>query len=114
MKIYHGIAASQGIVRSHIIKVSNENDFLNVGKGNILLVKKSFPGWVVPLMKAGGMICEVGGVFSHIAIICREMNKPCVTGIDNIFNELENGAEVLIDGAKGEIYVYDRETDTTK
>lgn len=106
--------ASQGIVRSRIIKIYSENDFPRVSQGDILLVKKSFPGWVIPLMKAGGMICEVGGVFSHIAIICREMNKPCITNIEGIFDELVDGEDVMINGEKGEVLWYDREANTTK
>lgn len=114
MKHYHGITASQGMLRSRIIKIQNENDFSRVSNGDILLVKKSFPGWVVPLMKAEGMICEVGGAFSHIAIICREMNKPCITGIEGIFDELMDGEDVMIDGVKGEVLWYDKEADTSK
>ena len=114
MKVYHGITASQGVVRARIIKLYDENDFSRVGKGVILLVRKSSPSWIIPLIKAGGMICEVGGAFSHIAIICRELNKPCITGIEGIFDKLSDGEDVMIDGEKGEVIIYDRETNAAK
>jgi pyruvate,water dikinase len=84
---------------------SSEEDFGKVNNGDIVVVYRSSPAWAVPLMRgAGGMICEVGGKVSHIAIICRELGIPCVIGIHGIFEELKDGDLVTVDCENGEVH----------
>ena len=72
---------------------------------SIIVVYESSPAWTIPLLKSSGMICEVGGVTSHIAIICRELSVPCITGIKGILSNLYDGEIVFINGNAGEVYV---------
>ena len=109
MEKFKGIVASEGTIRGSAIKVHNKNDFYRVKNGDILVVKKSSPEWIVPLMHSDGIICEIGGRFSHLAIICREIGIPCITGINGIFEKLHDGSDVLIDGNSGEVICYDNE-----
>ena len=103
--VYYGIPVSPGIAKSKAKIINDLDDFSKVENGDIIVVDKSFPGWIVPLMKASGMICEIGGNFSHIAILCRELGKPCVSGVSDIRSTIKDGENVLIDGNKGEIHV---------
>lgn len=107
MRQYKGIAVSPGICRSKAKVIINEKDFEKVELGDIIVVYKSSPAWIIPLMKAGGMICEIGGSFSHIGILSRELSKPCVSGISNIFSEIHDNDNIYIDGTLGEIQVYE-------
>lgn len=103
---YNGIAVSSGIARSRAKVLNDVNDFVKVEEGDIIIVYKSYPGWVIPLIKASGMICEIGGALSHIGILCRESGKPCVSGIPDICSIIKDGDDVMIDGNKGVVYVY--------
>lgn len=105
-KLFKGISASVGIVKGSVKVISDEADFEKVNQGDILVVYRSSPAWAVPLMKASGMICEVGGKVSHIAIICRELGVPCITGVPGIFREFKDGDIALIDCENEEVYKY--------
>ncbi len=108
MQQYKGVAVSPGICKSKAKVISGENDFGKVEPGDIIIVYKSFPGWIIPLMKAGGMVCEIGGVFSHIGILCRELSKPCVSSIPNIYSKIRDNDIIYINGNSGELQVYEQ------
>ncbi|MBS3175403.1 pyruvate, water dikinase [Candidatus Woesearchaeota archaeon] len=58
----------------------------------------------LPLMnKALGVITSRGGILSHAAIVCRELNKPCIVGVGNLINELKEGDYICLNADKGEI-----------
>lgn len=105
MKKYVGTIASTGLAKSSVKILHSEDDFFKVEEGDIIVVYDSSPAWTIPLLKSSGMICEVGGVTSHIAIICRELSVPCITGIKGITFKLHDGEIVSIDGNTGEVYV---------
>lgn len=102
-----GIAVSHGSCKSRAKVIANEEDFDKVEQGDIIIVYKSCPGWIIPLMRAGGMICEIGGALSHIGILCRELGKPCVSGIPNIYSQIKDNDIVYINGTLGEVQIYE-------
>lgn len=104
MKKYVGTIASTGSAKSCVKILHNEDDFFKVKEGDIIVVYESSPAWTIPLLKSSGMICEVGGVTSHIAIICRELSVPCITGIESITSKLHDGEIVSIDCNAGEVF----------
>ena len=106
MKQFMGISASVGAVTGTVKILNSEEDFFKVNPGDILVTYRSSPAWTVPLMKASGLICEVGGKVSHIAMICRELNVPCVVGIPGIFSEFHDGDIASIDCKNGEVWKY--------
>ena len=101
--------ASEGSIRAKAKIINDETDFASVKRGLIIIVRKSSPEWIVPLLKADGIICEVGGNFSHLAIICRELGKPCITNVRGIFDTIKDGADIMIDGPGKEVIWYDDE-----
>ena len=54
---------------------------------------------LVPL--AGAIVERRGGMLIHGAIIAREMGIPCVNGIPDIMNLLQNGDFLTVDGDLG-------------
>ena len=104
-RIYHGTAASCGIKEGYVKVLLSPSDFDKVNDGDIVVVHASSPIWTLPLMKAGALISELGGILCHTAIIARELGVACVVGIDNITKELHDNDFVRVDGEKGEVYV---------
>jgi phosphohistidine swiveling domain-containing protein len=62
--------------------------------------------WLEGFIAAGAVVAELGGRTSHAATICRELGKPCVTGVDDATTLIANGATVQIDGTAGRVLVH--------
>ncbi|MDF1800651.1 MAG: phosphoenolpyruvate--protein phosphotransferase [Planctomycetota bacterium] len=48
-----------------------------------------------------GVICEVGGRYSHGAVLARALGIPCVVGVPNLLARLEQDMIVAVDGDRG-------------
>jgi phosphohistidine swiveling domain-containing protein/ribosomal protein L30E len=73
----------------------------NFKKGEILLARSTGPELMSIIKKAGAIISEEGGIMSHAAVVCREFKKPGVVGIPDIFENINDGAKVCVDGQHG-------------
>ena len=65
--------------------------------GDIIVSSMIHPGWLPQIRKASGMVCEVGGWLSHMAIVARELQIPMLvrtTGLGSI----PHGARIEIGG----------------
>lgn len=65
-------------------------------QGDILTCSFVHPNWLPYVLKSGGVIAEVGGWLSHIAIVARENNVTLVVGISD-WEALPHGTGVAID-----------------
>ena len=108
MHKYRGVPVSNGIAHSKAVIINGIDDYKKVNHEDIIVVNKSYPGWIIPLINASGIIVEIGGKYSHIGIVCRELGKPCVSNIPDICNIIHDGDEVLINGDTGEVNVVNR------
>jgi phosphohistidine swiveling domain-containing protein len=73
-------------------------------EGKILVTKQTDPGWTVVFHLLKGLVVERGGMLSHAAIVARELNIPCVVGVDSATAFIKDGSQIRIDLNKGEIY----------
>lgn len=55
------------------------------------------------IIAVNGLITSRGGMTSHPAITCRELNKPCVTNLGDI-SMFKTGMVVTVDGDEGVVY----------
>ena len=74
--------------------------------GQIILADTLLPSDVLKLAteKAEGFVVQ-GGMTSHIAIICRSLQKPMVMVDPQQFVMFHESGELLIDGSQGTIYL---------
>ena len=74
--------------------------------GQIILADSLLPSDVLKLAteKAEGFIVQ-GGMTSHIAIICRSLQKPMVMVDPQQFVLFHESGELLVDGTQGTIYI---------
>ena len=103
-------ASDLGDIKTRLIKILlgiEEVDISAVPAGTVLVAED-----LTPSMTAGinpdnveGVLTEIGGKTSHSAIICRSMEIPAVLSIENITTIVQDGDEVVLDGATGEAYV---------
>jgi len=57
----------------------------------ILVTQNSDPEILPLLYGAKGIITEVGGLVSHLAVVSREIKIPCITACEGSYSELKTG-----------------------
>lgn len=61
--------------------------------------------------KVGGLVLKESGVTSHVAILAKSLRIPMVVGVEESFQELENGLPVVLDAESGRVILSpDQET----
>jgi len=95
-----GMPVSPGVVAGPVRVVRTPHD-KTVEKGDILVACTTDPGWTPLVVDAAAVVLEVGGALQHGALVAREYEKPCVTGIDRVVSTLQDGEIVEVDGATG-------------
>ena len=75
---------------------------------NIILVAKELQTSdtaKMNLKNISGIITEIGGVNSHMAIIARTNEIPAIVGIKHIFENIKENDYIALNGATGEIFL---------
>ena len=77
-----------------------------IEEGNILIAPFFTPLMSIAISKATAVLTDFGGITSHVAVVAREFNIPCVVGLNDITKKVKDGQMLHIDGEKGEIYEF--------
>lgn len=89
--------AYPGKVKGLVKIVKGKKDFQKMEQGDILVAPNTRPEYV-PIMKmAGAIITDEGGIACHAAIISRELQKPCLVGLQLATQVLHDGDLVEVD-----------------
>jgi pyruvate,water dikinase len=102
--IGRGIPVSPGVVEGPVKIVDSPEDVNQVRRGDIVVVKYSNPLFALAVMASAGLICEVGGVLTHICIVSAEMGIPCIARAENITESLTDGMIITLDASEGLVY----------
>mmetsp|Transcript_129478 Transcript_129478/g.335852 ORF Transcript_129478/g.335852 Transcript_129478/m.335852 type:complete len:967 (-) Transcript_129478:160-3060(-) len=102
-----GHAVSPGVVQGRIKVLSHprEKPLLT---GEILVAKATDPGWTPLFVPAAGILLEVGGALQHGALVAREFGKPCVSGIENVREQFQDGMLVEVNGTDGIVKILEQ------
>ena len=100
----HGGAVSPGVARGPA-KVMNDPFEQSVEPGDVLVAVTTDPGWTPLFVNAAAVVLEIGGELQHGALVAREFGKPCVAGIADVMNRIEDGQTVEVDGAAGTVRI---------
>ncbi len=71
--------------------------------GKILVTRQTDPGWVIIFPFLKGLVVERGGMLSHAAIAARELNIPCIVGVENATDIIVDGAGIELDLLNGKV-----------
>jgi pyruvate,water dikinase len=93
-----------GVVTGVIRVVTNPRDASDVAPGEILVVPCSHPEYALGVMQAAGLICESGGIISHICTVALELGIPCITEVKEATRRLSSAMRVTLDGDRGVVY----------
>ncbi len=69
--------------------------------GDILVARRTDPGWIIVFPQASGILVEYGSLLSHSAIVARELGIPAIVGIPGLIGKLKDGDWVEFDGSTG-------------
>ncbi len=98
-----GTPASLGAVKGKVRVLRDSSESHKVKKGDILVVEMTDPLYMHAMMRAGGIITNVGGVLSHAAIVSRELKIPCLVGTGNATELLKDDQLIILEATKGEV-----------
>jgi rifampicin phosphotransferase len=77
-------------------------------QGDIIVARRTDPGWILLFPAASGLIVEHGSLLSHSAIVSRELGLPAIVGVCNATQVLKDGDLVEFDGKTGYIEIVER------
>lgn len=98
---FKGQCACPGIARGKAIIVQETKDMYKMESGAILVTTRTNPNLLPAMRKAAAIAADIGGVGSHAAIVSRELNIPCVVGLENASMILKDGDLVEVDANTG-------------
>ncbi len=101
--VYSGIVACKGKIEGRVIHLNNLEDVDRIDENSIIITSNNSPLYSLAFMKAGGIISEVGGELCHLAIISREMNKPCIMGVIEAKKKIPEGSIIKLDATNNKI-----------
>lgn len=100
-----GQPAAPGLISGKVRIIRISEDIGRFQAGEILVCDAIQPNMTHLVPLASAIIERRGGMLIHGAIIAREMGIPCVNGIPNAIEILENGELVTVDGHLGIVTV---------
>ncbi|PVZ60896.1 PEP/pyruvate-binding domain-containing protein [Arthrobacter sp. H-02-3] len=100
-RVLVGIPGSPGRARGTARLITGPGDFHHFQAGDVLIARTTTPVWTPLFNIAAGVVTEVGGPFSHAAIVAREFGIPLVSGAIDATRVIANGNTVVVDGSGG-------------
>lgn len=93
-------------ILAKLLKIE-EIDLSKLPENTILVVKELSTSDTakINLKNISGIITEIGGVNSHMAIIARTNEIPAIVGIKHIFENIKENDFIALNGATGEIFL---------
>ncbi len=102
--IGQGLKASPGIATAKAVIIPEAKDASKVREGDVIVTKMTNPDWVPIMEKAKAIVTEEGGRTCHASIVSRELGIPCVVGLEDAMQKINDGETVTVDGFNGIVY----------
>ncbi len=96
-----GVAGSPGLVEGLARVVLTAADLGTVQEGEILVCPITAPSWGPVFGKIKATVCDIGGIMSHAAIVCREYGLPAVVGTGSATKRIKTGDRLRVDANVG-------------
>jgi len=82
--------------------IKRRNELYKIDKESILITQNTHPSFLPHMILSKGIITELGGLASHAAIVCRELEKPCIVGVQGCMDIIKDGDLISIKDNKVE------------
>jgi phosphohistidine swiveling domain-containing protein len=88
------------------------HDSADITADSVLVVPHAGEEFHVQAMRAGAVICEVGGRLAHLVTVCRELDKPIIR-MEGALRKFKLGQTVTVIPAQGKVEVHMRRVSAT-
>ncbi|MCF7989612.1 MAG: phosphoenolpyruvate synthase [Thiohalocapsa sp.] len=106
-ELVRGYAIGDAIAAGRVRRLESADDSDSFERGDVLVTGMTDPDWVPIMRRASAIVTDHGGRTSHAAIVSRELGLPAVVGTGNATERIDDGAEVTVSCAEGEVgHVY--------
>ena len=103
--LFYGTSCCPGNITEKV-RVAKTIDEAKDMNGEILITKRTDPGWVPLFPFCGGLIIERGSLLSHSAVIARELGIPTIVGVpSDLLEKIETGMTVELNATQGEVRI---------
>jgi pyruvate,water dikinase len=100
-----GQPAAHGLATGNVRVIRGPQDLGNFHAGEVLVCDAIQPMMTHLVPLAAAVVERRGGMLIHGAIIARELGIPCVNGVANVVDLLQDGESVTVDGYLGIVTV---------
>ncbi len=104
----NGQIASPGLIKGKVKIVNSIEEMDKLFEGEILVSLATQPELVPAMKRSAGIVTEQGGMTCHAAIVSRELNKPCVVGVQKATEYLKDNDLIELDAYHGIIRILKR------
>ena len=101
-----GTEVSSGAIEG-VARIVHDPSEADLRAGEILVCPSTDPAWTPLFTTAGGLVAEVGGRFTHGALVAREYGLPAVISVTGATEAIANGRTVRVDGTRGVVELLD-------
>jgi phosphoenolpyruvate synthase/pyruvate phosphate dikinase len=103
--VFIGTSCCPGVVRGKVRLALTIQDAMGI-EGEILIAKRTDPGWAPLYPSCLGLIVERGSLLSHSAVIARELGLPTIVGVSaRLLDNVKTGDIVELNATKGEVRI---------
>ncbi|PIW36508.1 MAG: hypothetical protein COW24_04845 [Candidatus Kerfeldbacteria bacterium CG15_BIG_FIL_POST_REV_8_21_14_020_45_12] len=96
-----GIVASEGVTSGPARLVITKDDLAKIQPGDIMVAVTTHPDYVPAMRKCAGIVTDEGGLTAHAAIISRELQIPCLVGVQTATAIFSDGDQITLDASAG-------------
>lgn len=100
-----GICASKGQCSGTVRIIRSAEDVKKMKRGDIMVAPGTDFDVINAMQMSGAIVTEEGGILSHASVVSRELGVPCVIGVKNCTNILNDGDIVNVDATIGLITI---------
>ena len=104
-----GTACSAGRVTARARVVTTLAECNGLQPCEILVTRSADPAWTLVLGLVSGVVTEVGGLLSHVAVIGREYGLPTVLNVPGATQIIKTGQRLEVDGTHGTVRILQTE-----
>lgn len=104
-KHLNGICASSGIIEGVVKVIFDKSDKKKMRTGDIMVAIGTDFDLIEIMNQSAGIITEEGGLLSHASVVSRELNKPCLIGVEGATSILRDGDQVTLDAVNGHVVI---------
>ena len=106
-RVASGLAIGEAVASGRAVVIHDVEEGDQIEEGDVLVTGMTDPDWVPLMKRAAAIVTDHGGRTSHAAIVSRELGFPAIVGTGDATSVIEDGSEITVSCAEGEIgYVY--------